>query len=484
VAGGLCRRNGLRRAFALALVCGLWGNGGEALAQGVGGAQGGPVDYPIPATAGQAYSPIGEGFETPAYPREDLKGPAPYVDERQPRFRAARPALETSNPFFRDTKLRLHSRTYWLGEDTFGLETPEALTTGGHLYYESGQLAGFLQLRAALYTTQPLYANEDAGSTWLLTPDGDQITVLGQANAKLKFSGQELTLGRQLVRTPYLNPFDVRMIPLTYEGAVLLPERRPQQPLDYIVSYLWSYKPVNSDEFIPLSEGLGVEQDDGVLITGIRRRTKSLNYGLINYWIKDTLNTAYGEFDYTLPFGGTNGAPGLRIGINDLDQRSVGADLIEGAPFETYQASARLIVSYRNFVLTGAHSWVGEDASVQDPFGFFPTYTSMIISSFERAGEKGYLTSLSYDFSGLGLNGLKFLVAWGKGVDAIDATTGAPLSDREELDLRLVFEPNSGPLVGFKAEVEYIDEHFNQAETPGNDLQQFRAIVNYKTPLL
>jgi hypothetical protein len=468
----------------LALVCAAWGNGGEALAQGVGGGQGGPIDYPIPATASQAYSPIGEGFESPAYPREDLKGPAPFVDERQPRFRTTPSGLETLNPFFRDTKLTLNSRTYWLGEDTFGLETPEALTTGGHLFYQSGYLAGFLQLRAALYTTQPLYANQDAGSTWLLTPDGDQITVLGQANAKLKLSGQELTLGRQLLRTPYLNPFDVRMIPLTYEGAVLLPKRQPQQPLDYIVSYLWSYKPVNNDEFIPLSEGLGVEQDDGMLITGIRRRTKSLNYGLINYWIKDTLNTAYGEFDYTFPFGDTDGAPSLRIGINDLDQRSVGADIIENAPFETYQASVRFIVSYRNFVLTGAHSWVGKDANVQDPFGFFPTYTSMIISSFERAGEKGYLASLSYDFSGLRLRGLKFLVAWGKGVDAIDATTGAPLSDREELDLRLVFEPNSGPLVGLKAEVEYIDEHLNQAETPGNDLRQFRAIVNYKMPLL
>ena len=59
-----------------------------------------------------------------------------------------------------------------------------------------------------------------------------------------------------------------------------------------------------------------------------------------------------------------------------------------------------------------------------------------------------------------------------------------PLSDRDELDLRLVFEPNSGPLVGLKAEIEYVDEHFNQAETPGNDLRQFRAIVNYKMPLL
>ena len=61
-----------------------------------------------------------------------------------------------------------------------------------------------------------------------------------------------------------------------------------------------------------------------MLITGVRRRTKAWNYGLTNYWIKDTLNTAYGEIDYLLPFGGGDGQPSFRISANDLDQRSVG----------------------------------------------------------------------------------------------------------------------------------------------------------------
>ena len=32
------------------------------------------MDYPVPATAAEAYSPIGEGFDSPIEPREDLKG--------------------------------------------------------------------------------------------------------------------------------------------------------------------------------------------------------------------------------------------------------------------------------------------------------------------------------------------------------------------------------------------------------------------------
>ena len=473
-------RGAVRHLLVLALVAAGFGPGSHARAQGAGG-DGSATPYPLPSNAKEAYSPIGEGFESPLDPRDDLKGPAPYLDEREERLKAQREQRQTA-PFFRDTEIKANSRSYWFDEDAFGNATPKALTTGGYLTYQSGFAADFLQLRSVLYTTQPLYANQDAGDTQNLTDDGDQITTLGQINARMKFAGQELTLGRQLVRTPYINPYDVRMIPLTFEGIVLLPERKAQE-LEYIASYLWRYKPRDQAEFIPFSEGLGVEQDEGVLITGIRRRTKAWNYGFTNYWIKDTLNTAYGEVDYLLPFGGGDGQPSFRISINDLDQRSVGADLIAGAPYQTYQASARLIASYRNFVLTGAMSRTGDGADIQKPFGFSTSFASMIVSSFNSAGERAYHAGLSYDFVDFGLEGLKVYAGWGRGTDIVDPDTGAPQPDQSELDLRLSFEPRRGRLQGLRVEVEYIDLR-QLGAGPSDDLTQFRTIVNYSLPLL
>jgi len=188
-----------RGALAFVAVAAGLGLGSDAYAQagnasGEGAGEGGVDSYPLPGSAREAYSPIGEGFDSPIEPRANLKGPAPDVDEREARLRAARaPGL---NPFFRDTELTAHNRTYWFDEDRFGSSDPKALTTGGHLTYQSGFLANTLQLRAALYTTQPLYANAYAGETLNLTEDGAQITVLGQANAKLKFAGQQVTVGR------------------------------------------------------------------------------------------------------------------------------------------------------------------------------------------------------------------------------------------------------------------------------------------------
>jgi hypothetical protein len=461
---GPMRGSPIRAALVLALFVTDAGLSPRALAQGA-------TDYPIPSSAREAFSPIREGFESPIEPREDLKGPKPHIDERERLLRAGSPGLRTVSPFFRDTELTANSRTYWFGEDQFSLAEPEALTTGCSIAYQSGLIADVFQLRSVLYTTQPLYAGEEAGDTLNLSPDGDEITMLGQINGRMKLAHQELTVGRQLVRTPYINPYDVRMIPLTFEGVVLLPEE--DQPLDYIASYLSRYKPRNTDKFISFSEVLGVEQDEGVLVTGLRYRSKSWNYGFTNYWIKDTLNTAYGEVDYLLPIGGGDGESSFRGSVNDLDQRSVGADLIAGAPYETYQASARLAASYQNFVLTGAVSRVGGEADIQKPFGFSPAFTAMIITNFDRAGEQAYVLTLSYDFEKFGLEGVKFFVGWGRGTGAIDPTTGADLDDEDELDLRFVYEPRRGPLQGLRV-----------AELPSEDLTQFRAIVNYAVRLL
>ena len=448
----------------------------------------GAHDYPIPSSAGEAFSPIREGFTVPLHPRDELRGPAPVDDWREDRLEDARQTRWSNLPvFFRDSAVRLDSKTYWFDESDFGYDEPKAFTTGGSLSFESGYLADFFQLRSVLYTSQPLYANADAGQSLNLTWDGDQITTLGQLSGRLRFAGQQITVGRQLVRTPYINPYDSRMIPITYEGVVLVPEHQgPDETIDYIGAYLSRYKPREQAGFEPLSHGLGVSQDEGVLITGASYHKNGFNIGASNYWIKDTLNTAYGEIDYLLPFGSADGddGPQLRIGANIQDQRTVGAELIAGAPYETYQASARLAASYRGFVFEGSVSKVGDEATIEKPFGFSPSYTATMVTSFQQAGVEAYLVSLTYDFAELGLEGVKFRAAWGQGWGRNDPVTNGDFANQEELDLRLVYTPSRGPLQGLRVEVEYIDWTVYDDALPSEDLTQFRTILNYSVPLL
>jgi len=460
---------------ALVLSAGL---SSRALAQGA-------TDYPIPSSAHEAFSAIAEGFDSPIAPRADLREPRPYVDKRVERLKAQRHARMPNGPaFIRDTELFANSRTYWFNEDQFGYDRPEALTTGGSLTYQSGYLADFFQLRSALYTSQPLYANEFAGDTDNLTPDGDQITTFGQINGRLKLAGQEITAGRQLVRTPYVNPYDIRMIPITFEGVVLLPETQDKD-LTYIASYLTRYKPWDDDDFVPMSEGLGVVQDEGMLIGGASYRAGPWNLGAVNYWVNDILNTAYGEIDYLFPHGsGGDDSPSFRAGINLLDQRTVGENFIAGAPYDTYQASARFIASYRGLVFTGAVSQTGDEADIQKPFGYSTSYTAMVITNFDQADVRAYMLSLSYDFERLGLEGVKIQGAWGKGYGTPDLLTNGGFADQDEIDLRFVYEPHRGRFQGLRIEVEYLLWQVSDLPSPSDDLDQFRAIVNYAVPLL
>lgn len=472
------RGGGPSLLIGAALIVGVCGSTPVALAQGAN-------DYPIPSTASEAYSPIREGFSSPIAPRDDLRGPRAHADPREARLEARRRERWRGLPaFVRDTDLRAHSRTYGFDEDRFGLDRPRALTTGGSLTYQSGAIFDFFQLRGALYTSQELAGNADAGQTENLAPDGDGLTTLGQINGRVTVAGQQITVGRQLVRTPYINPFDIRMIPLTFEGVVLLPDKPgADRSFDYIASYLTRYKPLNETGFIPFSEGLGVTQDAGVLVTGASYHANGLNVGFSNYWIEDTLNTAYGEIDTSLPLGLDREGLGVRVGVNTLDQRTVGADLIAGAPYETYQASARMVASYAGFVFTLAGSQTGSAASIQQPFGFGTSYTSMILTDFEQAGVRAAMLSLSYDLATIGLEGVKVFAAWGWGEGKPSAANGG-FADQEELDLRFVYAPKRGRLVGLRFELEYIDWRVPDAGFPGQDLDQFRVIANYNVPLL
>jgi outer membrane porin, OprD family len=479
--------------FALLLaVCPL---GQHALAQSAdggiaGSADGDTPDIPIPTDAHGTYSPIVEGFASPLEPRENLraiKAPKPPVEEpaadadEKVWLEYMRQRLDDDGPFFRDSKAKADSRTYWLSRESIDGSHAEALTTGGYIAYQSGYAGDFLQLRGVAYTSQPIYAPAGGGGTDNLTPDEDQITTLGQANVRVKLAGQEASVGRQLIRTAFMNPRDNRMIPLTFEGIIVVPERRENQGLDYIGSYLWRYKPRDDADFISFSEPLGVSKDEGVLINGVRDNFGGLTLGAVNYWIKDTLNTTYGEADYLWPTKAER--PTYRVSVNDLDQRSVGEDLIPRAPYNTYQASLRFVAGYQGFVLSTAVSTTGKDADIRDPFGNIPVYTSMHQSSFERAGERAYLVTLSYAFSTPVLDGLKMLVGWGQGVDAIDPATQTHVPDRDLLNLQLDYEP-SGPLEGLRVQLYYSNERLIATTTPRDHQDEFRAVVNYLVPLL
>jgi hypothetical protein len=347
----------------------------------------------------------------------------------------------------------------------------------------SGYFDGWLQLEAGIATSQPLYAPQDEGGTLLLTQQQAEVSSVAVANARMLALGQELIVGRQLVKTPYINPQDNRMIPNTVEGVALVRRRDEAQVFDYGVAYLWGFKARDQSYFVPFSEALGVTEDRGVAVAGAKIvPVTGLTLGAIDYAIPDTLNTAFAEVDWTLPT--LSCGLQFRLSVNYTDQRTIGEDLMPGGPFATSQVSGRVAASYHDATVLAALSANGKGADINGPFGVFPAYTVLEQLNFNDAGETTVVIGAAYDFSHVITDGLKFQVRYGKGWNIVDPQTGAPQSRQNEFNFEAEYDPMSGPFENVHVQLFYSGVRMPDDAPSDQNQPQVRGVVTYLVPLL
>jgi hypothetical protein len=463
----VCRKSGLmgRRRSAskgmLFLMAGvsllallLWGNATvqaqEAISQ----------DTPTPSSVDEVINPMDRAFEK-APPKEA-------------------PAKEL-HPFFRDQRLDLNLRTYYLYKDKVDDSLSDAWAIGGALNYKSGYLFDRFALGAAVYTSQPLYAPDDRDGTLLLKPGQEGYTVLGQLYGEVKiFPDNFIRFFRQAYDTPYMNKNDNRMTPNTFEGYSFHGNyggKDGAPGLKYGAGYITKIKERNSDEFVWMSRDAGAKVDRGVFTGGLNYSQGPFSIGAIDYYSDDVLNIFYTEakavFKPTKELG-------LLVSAQFTDQRSVGDDLLKGFGFSTNQFGIKGEMSYRKAILTLGYSIAAQGADLQNPWSSYPGYTSVQVQDFNRAGENAFLGRLSYDFSDLGLTGVTAYALWVHGWNRVDPITKAEAKQEDEYDFDLQWRPQIKVLKGFWFRTRYA--HVDQRDG-GPSQSDFRIIVNYDVSL-
>lgn len=437
----------------------------------------------VPSSAADVYSPIERTFDhqTPLPGGGQRRtGPTPPADDCPVLMQDVKDRLQFAGPFWRDMKLGIYLRTHDLDRDNAAGPPSKAWAAGSALAVRTGYLDDWLAFEAAGATSQPLYAPEGEGGTLLLTDNQAEVSSFAIANARLRGFGQELTLGRQLIKTPYINPQDNRMLPNAVEGAVLMRRRDEAQTFDYGFGYLWGFKARDSSYFVPFSQELGIAEDRGVAAGGAKLvPVPGLTLGAIDYLIPDVLNTAFTEADWIIP----DGAMTYRISVNYTDQRTVGEDLIAGAPYATRQIAGRVAASYRDATVLVAGSDNGDAAALQGPFGSFPAYTVLDQLNFNAAGQKTLVIGAAYDFSRLIVDGLKLQTRYGWSWDAI-AAAGSPAGRQNEFNVELEYLPTHGMFQNVHVQIFYSAVEFPN-NPPGETQQpQARGMVTYLIPLL
>ena len=378
-----------------------------------------------------------------------------------------------ASPFWRDSSLVIKPRTYYLSRDRDKGQNNEAWALGGALAFTSGQWLDRLSVGATVYTSQKLYGPKDKDGTLLLKQGQEGFTTLGEAWLRLRlYEEHELRAGRQVFNLPYINRRDIRMVPNTFEGIVV--GRPADTGFAYIAGYLSRIKGLNQTKFVSMSEAAGAETaDKGLAMAGARYTfDEDFTIGAINQYSFDVMNTLYAEGRARFHL---NDAWGLGLSAQYTDQRSIGQELI--GDLGTHIAAAKIDLSYKDAIFTLAGSTTGSDP-MQNPYGSPPTYLSIIVDNFDRAKEKAFLVGMSYNFKGVGLDGLSAFANIAHGNTPDSGSKATP--DETEYDLTIDYRFKKGAFKGLWARVRgaYIDQDEDVAN--GDDFFDFRIILNYE----
>jgi len=399
-----------------------------------------------------------------------------YMNEIYWQFPSDTPA------FFRDSLAQFVSRSYYLTRDNFDGSKSQAWAAGGWLAFRSGLLWDTFGVQAAYYISQPLFAPDDESGTKLLNPQQDPLSMLGQLYGRMQIGDQELRGGMQLLDTPLINPQDNRMVPNTFDGTTVVTLPDKDRNYDYAFGYLWDVKQRDSNDFISMSAALAGSDiaDRGATFGMVKYRPFSgFSTVFMDYFILDFVNTGFAQAEYD--FQQPKNVPNWIVGANIIEQASIGSDLLTGSFFSTYQASAKVQMTYEGWTLFVAGSSTGDQSKIFSPFGTKPNYTDMQQVSFDNANEKAVGGSVAYDFSyafsKYGFSGLSVGVWATHGWDAIDPITAVGIPDRDELDLWIQYRPTEGWLKGFRLKTQYSDVW--QDDGVRNDQPELRFLIDY-----
>ena len=414
---------------------------------------------------------------TPPNSAEEIQTPIQRVfrdeEKRAPLFARTAERLQDLPPFLADTRLEARLRNYYLRNDRTTGSLREAMASGGSLYYRSGWLADLFAIEVEGFTSQPLYAPQDRDGTDLLRPVQDGYSALALANARLRYEGIELVGFRQHLDLPYVNRNDSRMTPNTFEAITLA---KPEGPFRFSTGYTWKIKRRSSSDFESMTDALGLKKDRGLVHAGgVWDPAAGLHLGAIVGVVPDVFAGVYSELGFVRPIAGDLEA---RIDTQFTYREAIGDDLLGPDLGATWNLGIRSSSSWRGAVFRLGLSVTGSNGGLDSFYGSSPTYADLMQRTFNRADEKAFLASFSYDFEGLGAEGLSLIANFAA---AFDGKLAGRRGDAQELDVTIDYRLAAGVLRGVWLRVR---GSWLRDELVDREATEARVILRYDLELL
>jgi hypothetical protein len=365
----------------------------------------------------------------------------------------------------------LQLRTYYFEQENTSGGQSAAWALGGWAGLRSPWWGDLFQVGVMGYTSQKLYGPADKDGTKLLAPGQDPINVLGEAFGAVRIAGQTFAGYRQLINRPFINPQDTRMLPNTFEAYTL---SGSAGDVLYTGGYVTKIKVRDSDSFAWMSNAAGGtgKQEGAIYAGGTWNFVKNGYFRIDEVYSTDVANIFYTDVRYPIPI---DDKTSVTLGAQYYPQSSVGDAQI--GSFSTFGVGLQAGVNYGPVNGQLYYTQTGRGATTISPYGDHPSYLNIMVFSFNTAGERAWGLSGGVDFSDLGVPGLKAYAIYADGRDLINSSTGAPIGNQNETDVRLDYAFPKGTLLeGLVATFRYAWTHQDGTVQNGN---QLRAYLNY-----
>lgn len=405
---------------------------------------------------------------------------------------------------------------------------------GGSLVYKTGYFHGF-GATAGFYGTVPMHNDNTLGSgttnygkagkdTYHTRADGSEGAMGNFAEAYMEYKNGKtnVKMGRQGIDSIMLATNDTKMIPNTFEAAVIENKDIPGTTVraGYIMSQklrdhqtfhsVIAYEKYNANDdsgahkgLTPAnirSRGAGDVDPEMVLVTAQNTSIPNLKLNAEYVDLNGFFNTAIAEANYKIKVGEAwTVTPGVRY-LRQMDDGAgkIGGASLSGTVTAANAASkgykngdnvdgsiimARLVAANGPLELSAGYSEIADDADIIAPWRGFPTggYTRSMAQVDWIANTKNWAVKAAYDFGKAGLvPGLKMAADY-ENMDFDDAkaaTSGFTDRDIFHVDAWQTFK--SLPNTEFKFRFATIDaDPAVGATTDYNSYNEYRFEVNY-----
>ncbi len=424
------------------------------------------AEFGTPTTLANSPSAGDEiGGSTPHSLLNDVKMPINFLADLRAKLAIGK------NPFTRDLTFEIAPRWYFRNALNADGSRSVAAAFGGAFGFQTGWLEEFLRIGLTGFTSQRLYGPPDRDGSGLLAEGQLGYTVLGVAYVDLRVRKTTLRIGRQRIELPFINGNDSRMTPNTFEAIGA--QSRDWENLRFGLSHVSAIKPRTATTFDSMSSVAGAAgTHDGVTVAGARYDFAEETFlGVVNELGWNTFNTVYAEGEY---FHRLGDAMSLSLGAQFADQRSVGRSLL--GDFEVQSGGVVAAFGYNSLIASVSGTWTSNTSGILKPWGGSPSFNSVLIADFDRAGESSFRVGLSYDFGDLGLDGVAASTTWVYGATPNSGPTASP--DQQEFDVNFDYRPKFAHLDGVWLRVRYGILDSAGSET-GPTVEDFRVILNY-----